>query len=139
MIISDFECQGCGGIFEELINSGDWHSNCPKCGEMSNRIITVGRVYMGNSDGSWAVDSANALLDIDVSRMSNDPLERALATNPTRENLRRYMRSRGLRIAENEKGAPPVYKRPDPPDLSRISDQLYHRLRDRRSVTLRTR
>lgn len=136
MILSDFECSWCGNVHEELIEWDDTQAVCPKCHAASDRIITLGGVYTGNQDGSYARDSAAALLDMDTAHKSPDPLARALAANPNRENLKAYMKAHNLRHAENEKGAPPVYRKPPDRDLRDVADLLYRRHRERQRIEI---
>jgi len=96
--------------------------------------MSVSGVYTGNQDGSYAKESAAALLDMDAAKRSPDPLERELATNPNREHLRKYMRAKGLRHAENEGGAPPTYRKPPERDLRDIADLLWRRHQGRQRI-----
>ena len=129
----DYECDNCGTIVERLVETDNEIRKRCHCGCMPKRIISFGR--SATSD-TWTRDSANALLDMEVARKSKDPVERELAVNPNRENLERYMRARGLRFAENEKGAPPVYRRPPEPDLKEVADKLYKQHRERTRIEL---
>jgi len=135
MILVDFSCRRCG-VYERIVDAGTWTDKCPTCGRKTKRIFSVSRVYLGNQDGSYAAESAAALLDMDIARRSADPLERNLATNPNRENLQKYLKAKGLRHAENEKGAPPVYRRPPDPDLKSIADALMRRHQERKRIEI---
>ena len=136
MILVDMECRKCGRIVEELIETGDDPGILCICGGDYKRIFTMGGIYVGNQDGSYARDSAAALLDMDTAHKSPDPLARELSANPNRENLRRYMKAHNLRHAENEKGAPPVYRKPPERDLRDITDLLYRRHRERNRIEI---
>jgi hypothetical protein len=81
MILADFQCKACG-VHERIVDSGMWHDKCPTCGRKTKRIMSVSGVYTGNQDGSYAKESAAALLDMDAAKRSPDPLERELAANP---------------------------------------------------------
>lgn len=135
MILVDFLCKTCG-VHERIVDSGTWRDTCPTCGRKTKRIISMTGVYTGNQDGSYATESAAALLDLPIARKSTDPVTRNLATNPTRENLRKYLKAKGLRHAENEKGGPPVYRRPPERDLRPIADLLMRRHQERKRVEL---
>lgn len=133
MILADFQCKACG-VHERIVDSGMWHDKCPTCGRKTKRIMSVSGVYTGNQDGSYAKESAAALLDMDAAKRSPDPLERELAANPNREHLRKYMRAKSLRHAENEGGAPPTYRKPPGRDLRDIADLLWRRHQGRQRI-----
>jgi putative FmdB family regulatory protein len=136
MILADFECTKCGNITEEICHSGKKKSNCPECGKVSKRIISQGRVYAANEDSPGARDSIRHILDMEVAVKSSDPVERAAARNPNRSNLKALMKSKNLRYAENEKGAPPVYKKPEPHSREQILKEVWDKHRARKSLSI---
>lgn len=132
----DFECQNasCGRIHEALEHDSVLARVCPFCQWHAKRIISVSGAFCANEDAEWVRSSAAALLDPDIARKSHDPIERRLAENPTRSNLSAYMRHKGLRIVENEKGGPPVYRKPEGPDRAAIRKQLVEKHVARRRI-----
>lgn len=136
MPIYDYLCDKCGHISEHIhgINENP-EMNCHLCeGGVARRIISASGQYLGNLDSPWTRSSAEALLDREVAKHSKDPIERALYENPNRENLNRYMKHKGLVIAENINGAPPVYRRPEEVDTRKLGDELYRRHRERKRL-----
>jgi hypothetical protein len=131
--VFDYECDSCGRIVEHIIDLEREGVKSCRCGGVMKRIISFGRPSVNET---WTRDSAAALLDMEIARRSSDPIERALALTPNRENLQRYMKAKNLRFAENEKGAPPVYRRPEEPDLNKIVDKLYNKHRERNRIEL---
>lgn len=127
----DFECPK-HGVFEEFADVTFWFVLCPRCGKKSTKRPSIGRVNVTNEDAQHIRESAHALLD-ETSRFSTKAHERALAENPTRSNLQRYLKAEGLRYAENEGGAPPRYRKPPEPDRKKLVNELLaKRQKDRR-------
>ena len=44
LLMFDFECRGCGVIFEDLIPSTENTAKCPECGDLGNRLIASPRL-----------------------------------------------------------------------------------------------
>lgn len=139
VILVDFECANptCGTIFEELAAPAQEFMFCPACGSRAKRIISVSGAYLGNQDAKWIRESAEALVDKEAAVHSKDPLERQLATNPTREAVRAYMQQKGLRYFENQGGAPPRWKRPKEPDTSGRTERMWRKLQEMRRMEVR--
>jgi len=141
MIIADFECQNkrCKRLEADvLIESHVWYKTCRHCGHDAKRIISLGRVNMVNEDARHIRESAAALLDMEVARKSKDPIERALAESPTRSNLKAYLKHKNLRYAENEKGAPPIYRPKPELDMTKARNEAWERHRERNRLEIRT-
>jgi len=141
MIIADFECQNrkCRNVEEDaLIESHVWYKRCPKCGYDSKRIPSIGRINTANDDAVHIRDAAKTLLDPDTARNSDKPHVRALAENPTRSNLNRYLKKEGLRYMENEKGAPPVYKRPEKVDMTKAKREVLDAYKNDHAIQVNT-
>lgn len=141
MIIVDFECQNeeCGKIeMDALIDSSEWERTCPWCGAKSKRIIAIGRINTANDDAPHIRESAKALLDPDTAIHSDKAHVRELARDPTRANLIRYLKAEGLRYAENERGAPPVYKPKPPVDTTKAKKEAYEQYRKDKAITVNT-
>jgi len=138
MIIADFECMKCGHIHEDIIDSSVWEGTCPKCGGKTKRIMTLGGVNCANEDAKHIRDSASSLLDMETARYSDKPHVRELAENPTRSNLNRYLKAEGIRYAENEKGAPPIFQRRQPIDRDRLRKEVYDTYRQSKAITIET-
>lgn len=138
MPLYDFECSK-HGYFEDFLSSDTkfWFAPCPKCGKMAPKRPSIGRVNVVNEDAPHIRESANALLD-ETSRFSNKVHERALAENPTRTNLKRYLKAEGLRYAENEGGAPPRFRKPPDPDQKKIVNELLAKRQKDRRLEVRT-
>ena len=139
MPIYVYECDKCGDQTEHILSiHADPQMNCHKCeGGVARRIIVASGQYCANQDSPWVRSSAAALLDPDIARKSHDPIERRLAETPNRENLKAYMKHKGLRIAENEKGGPPVYRKPERgPDRAIVRKQLTEKLIARRRIEI---
>jgi len=136
MPIYDYECKKCG-VFESIERINDTWTSCPTCGKNSKRIISMGGVNIVNEDVLHVRQSAEALLDKESAARDPRPHARDLAKNPTRSNLKRYLKAEGLRYAENEGGAPPRYRRPEGPDSKAITNDLYKKHREREAIEIR--
>jgi hypothetical protein len=100
---------------------------------MSRKLISACRVNIANEDALHIRQSAEALLDRETAHLSDKPHVRALAAKPTRTNLKAYLKAEGLRYAENEGGAPPVYRKPPPVDEKKLAEKVMQaRIKDRR-------
>lgn len=127
----DYECPRCG-LFEDFADDKFCSLKCPRCGKMSPKRPSIGRVNVANEDVQHVRESAAVLLD-GSSRYSSKPHERELANKPTRSSLMRYLKAEKLRYAECEGGAPPRYRKPPEPDRKQIVESiLAKRQKDKR-------
>jgi putative FmdB family regulatory protein len=140
MPLYDYECPE-HGEFEEFKGLNNVLIPCPICGKQSKRLVTIGRlgVSLANEDAKHIRESAAALLDINTAKTSDKTHVRNLALNPTRTNLKRYLKAEKIRYAEPERGAPPVYKRPPEPDTRKITEQMAKNLQERRRIEVNSR
>jgi len=128
MILSDFECPKCGAITEELIESSTSVRPC-KCGGQARRIISLGRVYLGNQDAAWI----KSVIDV-VDKKSDKAHVKEFLRNPTRTNYKNWMKKEGLRPAdESVRGGPPT-REVKPVDMSRVHREVYEKYRKRNSL-----
>jgi|LSQX01.2.fsa_nt_gb hypothetical protein len=126
----DFECPK-HGLFEDFQDAEINRIPCPVCGKVSMKRPSIGRVNVVNEDAPHIRESAQALLDPETAHLSDKPHVRALAKNPTRSNLQRYMKAEGLRYVENEGGGPPRYRKPPDPDMSDVAGEILKKRRKR--------
>jgi|GEM_PF-1925353 len=138
MIIADFECPKCGKIREEIVHSAVWQGTCPECHCLTKRIITLGGVNCANEDARHIREAARTLLDPETARHSDKAHVRDLAENPTRSNLKRYLKAEGLRYAENERGAPPLFRKPEPINREKLRKEVLDGYRKRNSISIET-
>ena len=134
MILSDFECPKCGESFEQLCNSDETTGICLACGCEARRIISLGRVYMGNQDATWL----KSVLDV-VDKDNQAPHVQAFVKNPNRANYKAWMKGEGIRPADHtERGAPPIYSRPeqDSGRLERITREVMAKRQARNSINM---
>lgn len=133
----DYECPR-HGLFESFGDSENKSVLCPRCGRISSKRPSIGRVNVANEDASHIRESAKALLDPETAHLSDKEHVRALAANPTRTNLQRYLKAENLRYVENEGGGPPRYRKPQEPDAGRITDELLRKKRKRDALEVRS-
>lgn len=134
MILTDMECPECGFIEELLIDPNEDKLNfCPRCGAVSKRIISLGRVYCSNQDAKWL----KSVLDV-VDKDDNRPHVRNFRENPTRENYKAWMRGEGIKPLDyTDHGAPPVARKPEPVDHGKFVDYMMQKLQESRRLEVR--
>ena len=139
MPLYDFKCKK-HGAFEDFLSSDTkfWFAPCPKCGKMSPKLPCACKVNVANEDAPHIREAANMLLDKESAHLSDDPKTRALAANPTRSNLNAYMKDKKIRYAENEGGAPPRFRKPEPVDKKALVNELYQKKRQRDRLEVRS-
>ena len=137
LALFDFECPE-HGIFESLIDRKFWLEKCPVCGKMCHKIISACKINVANDDAQHIRESANALIDRETARFSDDPITKALAEKPTRSNLNAYLKDKKIRYAENEGGAPPRFKKPEPVDTKSIAKEMWQKKQKRDRLEVRT-
>jgi len=139
MPIYDYNCKKCGE-FESIERISDTWTICPTCGKRAKRIISLGgtAVNMTNEDALHVRQSAEILLNKETAPTDPRPHVRDLANNPTRSNLKRYLKVEGLRYAENEGGAPPRYRKPEGRDRGAITKELLEKHRARTAIEVRS-
>jgi len=92
----DYLCNSCKHISEEIQPIKVTEIECPNCGAVAHRIISVPGVNTFNDDASW-IRSVVEVVDKD----SKEPHVVEFRRNPTRANYKRWMKLEGLRPLEN--------------------------------------
>lgn len=118
MPLYDYECPACGNITERIAATDDECLPCPECGNIARRIITMSGVHCANEDAAW-IRSAAEMAD-----PHGGPHCRELIKNPTRANLKKWMRKEGLR--HKEPGERPTTRPPqaEPPSVDKLMGAL---------------
>lgn len=129
MILRDFECKQCGHIHEKIVESSTEFQVCPKCDDIAHKIITAGRVYLGNNDSDWV----KSVLEV-VDKDSNAPHTREFLKHPNRSNYKAWMKETGIRPFES--GERPS-KSPDPATDPHITNELMKMRRERHRLEVR--
>jgi len=127
MPIFDFECKHCGKTTESIEPCNCVGIQC-ECGKIARKVISAGGVYCGNGDdSSWAKDAADVM-----PKDSTNPVVREFVHNPTKSNLKRAMKSEGIRHIEP--GEKAINR--EPFDVARHADKVMERQRDRRGLSI---
>jgi len=133
IIIADYECHKCKAITEHIVESGQVWVICPKCQGDAKRIITQGKVFLGNQDCDHVRSSVDALLDKD----DHTPDAVKLRSHPTRDNLNRYMDKKGIkRMDYTEHGGPPAYRRPEEKSIDHLTAEVAQRRQERNRIEI---
>ena len=121
MPIYEAECQACNHQFETIANV-DEEIECPLCGFSCKRLIGVPGVNIFNNDAAW-IKSVTEVVD----KEGGAHCQRFLK-DPTRENMREWMKKEGIRHYE---AGEPI--KPSQPDMSRVHREVLdkHRARNR--------
>lgn len=123
MPLYDYCCYQCDHTWEVIEAKDNNHVlDCPKCGYGGRRIISIHGANCANEDADW-IKSVTEVVPKD----SNIPAEREFLRNPTRSNMKEWMKVRGLRHMES--GEKP--RRPTSLDDHRITRQLMERHMER--------
>jgi len=140
MPLYDYACYGCDNEFDEVryVKDADKTSQCPKCGSMAGRIITLGHGGIQRTGDAlpWVKDVASVLTDGDE---PNKNIE-------TIQDLRRYYQSHPNVVpAESHPSLPSslgdsIYQKPTPASLNadkaKRARKGREKLRDMRSLSI---
>jgi putative FmdB family regulatory protein len=132
MPIYDRLCVACGNTFEAVEPMDDADDIvCPICEVgMARRIISAGRCFTGNNDAEWV----RSVTDVVAKGSDADAHDRRfLASNKTKQDLKRWMTAKGLRHLET--GEP---LKPKQPDMSRAAEKILRMRQERRRIEIRT-
>lgn len=132
MPLYDYECKKCGRITEHFAKADERLELVCECGGDVRRIISISGQYCGNQDAPWL----KSVVDV-VDKTSRKPHVRAFVENPTRSNYKRWMQGEGIKpVDHTEHGAPPVARKPEPTDTSRIRQEVWERHRARHRIEI---
>lgn len=134
MPIYDYQCTVCGNVEERIESIRKDTIKCAKCGKKSRRIISMSGVFTGNEDAPWI----RTVLDV-VDKENPARHVQDFVKNPTRRNYKAWMKGEGIRPADHtDHGGPPVYQRPPPPDLTKITERIYQNHVARKKLEIRS-
>ena len=130
MPLFDYQCDQCGHIHEEVQHWNVYTVPCPKCEGNAQKIISLSGVNTANNDAEWI----RSIVEV-VDKDSSDPVDVAMRTNPTRDNMKRWMKEKGLRHFEpgEERN-----NRPDPPDMDRLTEATFRERQKRHALEIRS-
>ena len=131
MILKDYECQVCGEITEDLVDSKNVPDQiiCPICNGYADKILTISQTHP--VDAAWI----GTVLEV-VDKESTKPHCREFVTHPTRANLKNWMKGEGLRPLEP--GEATVPKVDDKQKRAEIKKGMLERYRERNAVSIST-
>ena len=130
MPIYDRECYDCNHSWEviEAVDAPQ-ESLCPRCGGTARRIISASGPNCANQDSAWI----RTVTDVVDKSATATAVDREFVRNPTRENYRMWMKSRGLRPLEPGEGP----TKPKPPDMGRITRDIWRKDCERNRIEVR--
>ena len=114
MPLYDYSCSQ-GHVTESVESASTKRIICRACGGRAKRIFSFGAVNTANDEAPWIRDIVQDKRGVGVvSKTSTDPHVVAFRENPTRSNLKAYMKGEGLRHVdpgENVATKPPQVDR----------------------------
>ena len=124
------ECNKCGKRRETIMSirehDGEEYDSCD-CGGIWKSIITASGTFTANEDADWIRSVRDVVDKDDMGRASQEFLK-----EPTRANLKRWMKDKGVRHLEPGEGA----SRPQPFDEERHLDKVMEYRREKRRVKI---
>jgi putative FmdB family regulatory protein len=136
MPLYDYSCKQ-GHVTESFESPSIKRIICPQCGGRARRIFSFGSVNTANEDAAWIRDIVQDKRGIGVvSRTSTAPHVRAFRENPTRANLKAYMKGQGIRhveAGERFDTKPPQF------DLERHHQKTWEQFQKATALDVRTR
>lgn len=129
MIIHDYECQKCGIVQEEYLESNNIPASikCPACGGKALKIVS--KANTSPVDSSWI----STVRDV-VDKKSDAPHCKEFLRHPTRSNMNKWMKGEKLRPLESgEQCLPPKRTEADRADTKK---KMLTKFRERNAVTL---
>jgi len=93
----DYRCQECNELFTAFwaIEDRNIPTHCPNCGKTAKRLVTVSEVDCSSECPKW-IRSCTEVMDQD----DNHPASIEFRKDPTRENLEKWKKAKGLRNLE---------------------------------------
>ena len=97
MRVDDYQCQDCHQIVEEFVDTSTAEELfCPVCASPMKRLISFGAASIQGEEAAWI----NTVKDV-IARDTKDPTARKFLAEPTRTNLKSWMKTNNLRHLEN--------------------------------------
>ena len=128
MPVYDQECPQCG-VFEAIAGYEESLLPCPMCGKQSRRIISGS--HRNNDDAPWI----RTVLEV-VDKHGKEPETKEFLRNPTRSNMKAWMKARGLR--HMEPGEEKTVRYDDTQDRKRRAQYMMEQHRKRTALEVRS-
>jgi len=134
MPLYDYECKRCGSITEKIRSFDDKIISCPKCNNgVAVRIMSSSKVNTANDDAEWI----RSVTEV-VEKGTDKPHCNEFLKNPTRTNLREWMKGEGLRHMDpNEGKKKPVTEREERAADLRTVNTLMRKKKARERIVVR--
>lgn len=110
MPVYDYICEKCGTTIETVRGIDVDEIKCHRCGGEAHRIISLRSHNTFNEDAGWIKD----VLEV-VDKKGKEPETKEFLRNPTRSNMKAWMKARGLRHMDQgeEKERPEIVNKVD--------------------------
>ncbi len=128
MPIYDYSCKECGASFEAIkaiIDSDE--EECPECGAVAKKALAAPRVNVCGQDTRWIREAAL------MANPDGKPIDKEFRRNPTRDNYHEWLKVNKLRHLEDGEKC-----KPDPVDLSRVTDHVVKKHLERTKLSTKT-
>lgn len=128
MILKDYECELCGEVMEEFVDSKNIPDTmyCPICNGVTHKIVSMSQT--SPIDAAWI----NTVLEV-VDKDSDKPHCKEFLRHPNRANYKAWMQGEGLRPLEPGEKPKKVDKKAR---KKKIKKKLIHNYREREAISI---
>ena len=133
MPLYDYACQQCHNTSEDYAQHDDMRPKQCECGGSMARCVSWGGMNVFREEAPWVATCKDV-----IAKDTKDPTARQFLAEPTRTNLKRWMKANNLRhLCEGEQHANRVMQREREAAFERgLVDGAMRRLQESRSSTL---
>ncbi|MFO7748946.1 MAG: zinc ribbon domain-containing protein [Desulfobacteraceae bacterium] len=134
MPLFDFRCEQCETVSEHMAEADERTRQCEDCGGIMNRLLSWRDSNVLREEAPWI----RTVLDV-VAKDSDKPETKDFLKNPTRSNMKRWMKSEGIRHAEpGEFSEARRYRQENERRFEKQqADRMMERLQERRRIDIR--
>ena len=133
-MLYDYQCHDCKQIVEVFTKADDdTPQYCPVCASPMHRILSWGGANVFREEAPWV----ETVKDV-IAKDSKDPTAQAFLADPTRTNLKRWMKANNLRHLESgEQHANRVLRQQEEQRFEQgLAESAMRRLQERRRIEM---
>jgi putative FmdB family regulatory protein len=133
-MLYDYQCHDCKQIAEVFTKANDETPQyCPVCHAPMKRILSWGGMNVFREEAPWVETCKDV-----IAKDTTDPAARAFLADPTRTNLKRWMKANNLRhLEDGEQHANRVLRQQEEQRFEQgLTESAMRRLQERRRIEL---